>query len=193
MRGKDAHDARPPPGVFVSSPQAARSTFDAVASACRRKRDTATASLFGLGPVMDVFAFSFRVPNLARQLFGEGALSAAFLLENVKNLERHDKGKTFATIMNVLRNELGYHVSARVISSAPWVPQKRERIFIAGFREPTSFDLNDLVLPSVDDGPKLGSILDRHEDVDPKYTLTPKLWEYLQNYKEKVQWEHYRA
>ncbi len=110
---------------------------------------------------------------------------AAFLLENVKNLERHDKGKTFATIMNVLRNELGYHVSARVISSAPWVPQKRERIFIAGFREPTSFDLNDLVLPSVDDGPKLGSILDCHEDVDPKYTLTPKLWEYLQNYKEK--------
>ena len=42
-------------------------------------RDSATASLFGLGPVMDVFAFSFRVPNLARQLFGEGALSAAFL------------------------------------------------------------------------------------------------------------------
>jgi DNA (cytosine-5)-methyltransferase 1 len=110
---------------------------------------------------------------------------AAFLLENVKNLERHDKGKTFATIMNVLRNELGYHVSARVISSAPWVPQKRERIFIAGFKDPTSFDLNDLVLPSVEHGPKLGSILDRHEDVDPKYTLTPKLWEYLQNYKDK--------
>ncbi len=48
---------------------------------------------------------------------------AAFVLENVKNLERHDKGKTFATIMNVLQNELGYHVQSRVISSAPWVPQ----------------------------------------------------------------------
>jgi DNA (cytosine-5)-methyltransferase 1 len=110
---------------------------------------------------------------------------AAFLLENVKNLESHDKGKTFATIMNVLEKELGYHVQSRIISSAPWVPQKRQRIFIVGFREPTDFDLNGLTLPSSDDGPKLGHILDRHEDVDPKYTLTPKLWEYLQGYKEK--------
>ncbi len=110
---------------------------------------------------------------------------AAFLLENVKNLERHDKGQTFATVMNVLRNELGYHVQSRVITSAPWVPQKRERIFIVGFREPTSFDLSALVLPRAEDGPKLGSILERHENVDSKYTLTPKLWAYLQAYKEK--------
>lgn len=110
---------------------------------------------------------------------------SAFVLENVKNLERHDKGKTFATIMNALQNELGYHVQARVISSAPWVPQKRERIFIVGFREKTKFDLGALELPSAVDGPKLGSILERHEDVDPKYTLTPRLWDYLQAYKEK--------
>lgn len=110
---------------------------------------------------------------------------AAFLLENVKNLESHDKGRTFKTIMHALREELGYHVQARVISSAPWVPQKRERIFIVGFREKTEFDLHRLELPSLADGPKLGSILDPHEMVDPKYTLTPRLWEYLQNYKEK--------
>jgi DNA (cytosine-5)-methyltransferase 1 len=110
---------------------------------------------------------------------------AAFLLENVKNLETHDKGKTFATIMNVLKNELGYHVQSRVISSAPWVPQKRQRIFIVGFKEPTGFDLASLKLPDAVSGPKLGSILDRHEDVDDKYTLTPKLWAYLQGYKEK--------
>jgi DNA (cytosine-5)-methyltransferase 1 len=109
----------------------------------------------------------------------------AFLLENVKNLETHDKGKTFATIMNVLKNELGYHVQARVISSAPWVPQKRQRIFIVGFKEPTEFDLASLKLPDASEGPKLGSILNRHEDVDPKYTLTSKLWAYLQGYKEK--------
>lgn len=108
---------------------------------------------------------------------------AAFVLENVKNLERHDKGRTFATIMNVLRNELGYHVQARVISSEHWVPQRRERVFIVGFREPTSFDLAALQLPQ--GGPKLGSILERHEDVDPKYTLTERLWEYLQGYKAK--------
>lgn len=109
----------------------------------------------------------------------------AFVLENVKNLESHDGGKTFATIMNVLRNELKYHVQSRVISSAPWVPQKRERIFIVGFREETDFNLRALELPDVITGPKLGSILERHEDVDPKYTLTPRLWEYLQSYRTK--------
>lgn len=110
---------------------------------------------------------------------------AAFLLENVKNLERHDGGNTFRTIMNVLQNELGYQVSARVISSEAWVPQKRERIFIVGFREPTTFDIKKLELPDPARGPKLGSILDPHDEVDPKYTLTPRLWEYLQAYKAK--------
>lgn len=110
---------------------------------------------------------------------------AAFLLENVKNLERHDGGATFRTIMNVLRNELKYEVTARVISSEAWVPQKRERIFIVGFREPAGFDLNALDLPDPALGPKLGSILDPHDEVDPKYTLTPRLWEYLQAYKAK--------
>jgi DNA (cytosine-5)-methyltransferase 1 len=110
---------------------------------------------------------------------------AAFLLENVKNLESHNGGRTFATIMNVLRNELGYHVQHRVISSEPWVPQKRQRVFIAGFRDPTMFDFAALKLPSADQGPKLGSILQPAEEVDEKYTLTPKLWQYLQDYKKK--------
>ena len=109
---------------------------------------------------------------------------AAFVLENVKNLESHDKGRTFATIMTALTQELGYHVQYRVISSEPWVPQKRERIFIVGFRDPTSFDFAGLRLPA-GPGPKLGSILQPHDEVDPKYTLTPRLWEYLQAYKEK--------
>ncbi|WP_348651843.1 DNA (cytosine-5-)-methyltransferase [Iodidimonas sp. MBR-22] len=107
----------------------------------------------------------------------------AFLLENVKNLERHDGGKTFATIMNVLENELGYRVFHRVISSAPWVPQKRERIFIVGFKDQRmTFDFDRLAIPE-GNGPKLGAILDK--DVDPKYTLTENLWTYLQGYKEK--------
>lgn len=110
---------------------------------------------------------------------------AAFVLENVKNLERHDQGRTFATIMKALTKELGYHVQTRVISSEAWVPQRRERIFIVGFREPTDFDLAGLVLPDKTAGPKLGSILQPHNEVDPKYTLTPRLWEYLQNYKAK--------
>ena len=106
---------------------------------------------------------------------------AAFLLENVKNLEIHDGGKTFATIMNVLRNELGYDVKYRVISSEPWVPQKRERVFIVGFREPGAFSFDSLKVPT--NRPTLGDILE--DEVDPKYTLTPHLWSYLKKYKEK--------
>lgn len=108
---------------------------------------------------------------------------AMFVLENVKNLERHDKGRTFATILHSLTNELGYHVQHRVISSQPWVPQKRERIFIVGFREPTKFDFSALQLPDANGGPKLASILE--PEVDPKYTLTPRLWQYLKDYKAK--------
>lgn len=110
---------------------------------------------------------------------------AAFVLENVKNLQRHDGGRTFATIINVLKNELGYHIQYRVISSEPWVPQRRERIFILGFREPTVFDIDKLKLPPKSDWPKLGSILQPPAEVDAKYTLTPHLWRYLQAYKEK--------
>lgn len=109
----------------------------------------------------------------------------AFLLENVKNLERHDGGKTFATIMHVLEEELNYKVSYRVINSAPWVPQKRERIFIVGFRDhDIDFDFDKLVVPS-GSGPTIGDILD--SEVDQKYTLTDHLWKYLQGYKEKHQ------
>ena len=107
----------------------------------------------------------------------------AFLLENVKNLQRHDQGRTFSTIMNVLVNELGYKVETRVISAKPWVPQGRERIFIAGFLDHSAgFSFDDVNVPE-GKAPTLGSILDA--TVDEKYTLTPKLWEYLQNYKKK--------
>jgi len=108
---------------------------------------------------------------------------AAFLLENVKNLERHDRGQTFATILNVLKNELGYEIHHRVVDSRPWVPQRRERIFIVGFLQPSKFKFDELVIPARE--PKLGSILDPHESVDPKYTLTNHLWTYLKNYKDK--------
>lgn len=109
----------------------------------------------------------------------------AFLLENVKNLRSHDSGRTFQTIMNVLQSELGYHVQSRVLSAHPWVPQRRERIFIVGFRDRASFDLNALPIPASE--PKLGDILEEPEKVAQKYTLTPKLWDYLQAYKAKHQ------
>jgi DNA (cytosine-5)-methyltransferase 1 len=109
---------------------------------------------------------------------------AAFLLENVKNLERHDKGRTFKVIMDTLISDLGYKtVEHKVISSAPWVPQRRERIFIVGFREESRFTFGNF--ESIGHNPTLGSILNGHNSVPAKYTLTAHLWQYLQNYKEK--------
>ena len=127
----------------------------------------------------------------------------AFLLENVKNLVSHDKGKTFKVISETLHRELGYFIDARVLDARSYVPQHRERILIAGFREDSGFSFRDLVLPDPAQGPKLSRILhpeDGTERVDEftsgyldpetgkvatKYTLTRHLWKYLQDYAEK--------
>lgn len=61
----------------------------------------------------------------------------AIFLENVKGLRSHDKGKTLATILNVLREDLGYFIPEPQVMNAKefGVPQNRERIFIVGFRK----------------------------------------------------------
>ena len=127
----------------------------------------------------------------------------AFLLENVKNLISHDKGRTFDVIKRTLTEELGYHIHYRVIDGAHFTPQHRERIIIVGFREPVAFDFDALPLPPKNmhklkeilhktDGtePKLAWDEDRFfnhaaQQVQAKYTLTDNLWRYLQNYAEK--------
>ncbi|WP_277987045.1 DNA (cytosine-5-)-methyltransferase [Pseudolysobacter antarcticus] len=122
----------------------------------------------------------------------------AFLLENVKNLVSHDKGNTFRVIQKVLREDLGYHIHCKVIDGQHFVPQHRERILVVGFREATDFSWDDLQLPKT--GPRLNSILHPQDGseaaeapftsgikakVDAKYTLTPRLWTYLQEYAAK--------
>lgn len=104
---------------------------------------------------------------------------AAFVLENVKNLKSHDKGRTFDVIYRTLTKALGYTVYTKVIDAKSVVPQHRERIFIVGFREWRDFEFPEF--PK--EGPLLGSILESRPD--PKYTLTDHLWRYLQNYAAK--------
>jgi len=139
--------------------------------------------------------------SLGLQTTAEGAETPeqqAFLLENVKNLVSHDKGNTFRVIKKVLEQDLGYHIHCKVIDGQHFVPQHRERILIVGFREPTDFSWDDLQLPK--EGPRLRSILHpqdgselpeshyttgKQAKVDARYTLTPNLWAYLQNYAAK--------
>ncbi|GIO22257.1 DNA (cytosine-5-)-methyltransferase [Oceanobacillus sp. J11TS1] len=103
----------------------------------------------------------------------------AFLLENVKNLRSHDKGKTFKVIKKILEEELGYTVYADVLNAKGLVPQNRERIYIVGFKKPLKFEFPEI--PK--EGPALHTILEN--DVEDKYTLSDKLWDYLKAYKEK--------
>ena len=124
----------------------------------------------------------------------------AFLLENVRNLVSHDKGRTFKTIYDILHDQLEYHVTFGIIDGKRWVPQHRERVFIAGFREANDFDIGTISLPEPCPAPVLGDILhpeDGTEDVEEhytvgkmatvnnRYTLTEHLWDYLQEYAAK--------
>lgn len=106
----------------------------------------------------------------------------AFLLENVKNLQSHDRGRTFATIRETLEETLGYHVSHQVIDAAAVVPQHRERIYIVGFRSPEDrlrFEFPELE-PSAQ---PLSELLD--DGVPERYTLSDHLWSYLREYAKK--------
>lgn len=103
----------------------------------------------------------------------------AFLLENVKNLRSHDEGRTFKTILGVLRNDLGYKVYYRVLDARTLVPQHRERIFIVGFSEPIHFEWPRIPVQR----PALKDVLQKN--VTEKYTLSDHLWSYLREYAEK--------
>lgn len=110
----------------------------------------------------------------------------AFMLENVKNLQSHDRGNTFRVIRNVLENELGYKVSFKVIDAQRWVPQHRERVFIVGFREDVGFEWPDESKWPAPGSVRLGRILHpRGYRPLPLYELSSDLWNYLQEYRRK--------
>lgn len=102
----------------------------------------------------------------------------AFLLENVKGLTNHDKGNTFSTIINVLKNELGYTVFSKVLNSKNFnVPQKRDRIYIVGFKKEVEFEFpKEKVLVN-----KIKHILE--EDVSSKYYISDTYLNTLRKHK----------
>lgn len=108
----------------------------------------------------------------------------AFMLENVKNLCSHDKGRTFKVIQESLE-ELNYRVFYKIMDGKSYVPQHRERIVIVGFDMERYGNVEDFNF-EFEPVEKLPVVLDILEkDVADKYTLSDKLWNYLQNYAAK--------
>ncbi len=111
------------------------------------------------------------------------------LLENVRNLKTHDRGRTFRVIQEELQR-LGYRVHHQVLDAQGHVPQHRKRIFIVGFHRDSwpdwgfTFPLEAGALTQpLTHGPRIADILE--PEVDDKYTLSDRLWGYLQAYAEK--------
>ncbi|MEI7501433.1 MAG: DNA (cytosine-5-)-methyltransferase [Bacteroidota bacterium] len=103
----------------------------------------------------------------------------AFMLENVKNLLSHDKKLTFKVISEIL--SVDYKLFFKVLDGRFYVPQHRERIIIVGFRREIFGEDVAFSFPEPDlTERKFKTILDPKPD--EKYTLSDKLWNYLQNY-----------
>ena len=104
------------------------------------------------------------------------------LLENVRNLKTHDRGRTFKVIQDELQR-LGYCVHYQILDAQFYVPQHRKRIFIVGFQRNAWPDLSFAFPTPPTHGPRIADILE--PKVDDKYTLSDRLWGYLQAYAEK--------
>lgn len=102
----------------------------------------------------------------------------AFLLENVKQLQTHDKGRTLKVILSHL-DDLGYYVKYVILRAGDFgVPQNRERTYIVGFDRnyfdvPEDYDFQ-FPVPTYEKT-RLGDILE--SNVDERYTLTDAIWE----------------
>lgn len=106
-----------------------------------------------------------------------------FLLENVKNLVSHDKGKTFEVISSTLK-KLGYSIYFKVLDARNFVPQHRERIFIVGFSNKVFRHKEDFAFPDKKDNThRIADILERSPE--ERFTLSDHLWKYLRDYAEK--------
>ncbi|NJN33016.1 MAG: DNA cytosine methyltransferase [Saprospiraceae bacterium] len=107
----------------------------------------------------------------------------AFFLENVKGLINHNGGKTLATILNVLREDLGYFVpNPRIINAKNFgVPQNRERVFILGFHK--NLNINEFHYPEPTDDKVVFEDIREEYVVNSKYYLSTVYLKTLKNHK----------
>jgi len=109
----------------------------------------------------------------------------AIFLENVKGLINHDKGKTLTTILNVLRNDLGYYVPDPQVMNAKnfGVPQNRERIYIVGFRN--DLGIENFEYPKPLNKPVSFEDIKEEKTVSVKYYLSETYLNTLINHKKR--------
>lgn len=110
----------------------------------------------------------------------------AFMLENVKNLLSHDKGKTFEVIRETLEDELGYVINWKIVDGGKWVPQHRERIFIIGF-DPSQIPVSkdQIAIPDHPlDGHKAVELNQIIQENVSDHTIGPGTWDTLKRHKQ---------
>lgn len=109
----------------------------------------------------------------------------AFMLENVKNLLSHNKGRTFEVIRHALKDVLGYTIKWKVVDGSNWVPQHRERIFIVGF-DPKQINISQSQI-TIPETPPEGYVYPKLSDIIAKkltgYTVGVGTWKTLERHK----------
>lgn len=113
----------------------------------------------------------FRIAEIVKDRINKGKKPTAIILENVRSLKTHDKGRTFATIKRILENDLGYKVFDSILNSADYgIPQTRNRTYIvcfanqaANYTPPATLPLKKMMKDYLEEG------------VDNKYFLSAKI------------------
>ena len=143
----------------------------------------------------------FNIANLIREKINHGYPPRIIFLENVRGLKNHDKGRTLSVILATL-DELGYNYSYEVLNAKYFgVPQNRERLFIVAWYK-NLVDVNEFSFPfglapdgtviydkkALKDGTletHVSDIFEPSESIDPKFTISDRLWEGHKNRKER--------
>jgi DNA (cytosine-5)-methyltransferase 1 len=113
----------------------------------------------------------FRIAEIIKDKIEKGSKPKVIVLENVRALRTHDRGRTYKTIEKMLKEDLGYKVFVDVLNSADYgVPQTRNRTYIVCF----SNELAEFIYPEKEQLKR--TLQDELEDnVDDKYFLSERI------------------